>query len=309
VKRDGPKNIVASVQARLVQRSRELGVEHQLTLARFGGERLLYRLSKSEFSDRFILKGAALLLLWLGETIRPTKDIDLLGFGDTSADALKLVFVSLCAVEAPEDGLTFLPESIHVEAIREGQEYGGMRVKLMAMLGNVRIPLQVDVGAGDAVVPPPEVLDYPSLLDLPRARIRAYRPETSIAEKTEAMVSRGVANSRMKDFFDIYGLAETRTFDGDTMRAALAATFASRKTAIPVERPLALTREFGNDPQKVVQWTAFVRRTRRPELNDLSAVVGTLERFLWPVLQAARRAEPWQRTWASGGSWSEHRDQ
>jgi hypothetical protein len=194
VKRDGPKNIVASVQARLVQRSRELDLEHQLTLARFGGERLLYRLSKSEFSDRFILKGAALLLLWFGETIRPTKDIDLLGFGDTSADALKLVFVSLCAVEAPDDGLTFLPKSVHVEAIREGQAYGGMRVKLMAMLGNVRIPLQVDVGAGDAVVPPPEVLDYPSLLDLPRARIRAYRPETSIAEKTEAMVSRGVAN-------------------------------------------------------------------------------------------------------------------
>jgi hypothetical protein len=162
----------------------------------------------------------------------------------------------------------------------------------------------VDVGAGDAVVPPPEVLDYPSLLDLPRARIRAYRPETSIAEKTEAMVSRGVANSRMKDFFDIYGLAETRTFDGDTMRAALAATFARRGTAIPAEPPLALTREFGDDPQKVIQWTAFVRRTRRPELNDLCAVVGTLERFLWPALQAARRDQPWQWTWTSGGPWS-----
>jgi predicted nucleotidyltransferase component of viral defense system len=305
VKRDGPKNIVASVQARLVQRSRELGVEHQLTLARFGGERLLYRLSKSEFAGRFILKGAALLLLWLGETIRPTKDIDLLGFGDTSAEALQRVFVSLCAIEAPEDGLTFLPESVHVEAIREGQEYGGMRVKLLAVLGNVRIPLQVDVGAGDAVVPPPEVLDYPSLLDLPRARIRAYRPETAIAEKTEAMVIRGVANSRMKDFFDIFGLAGTRTFDGETMRAALAATFGRRKTAIPVERPLALTREFGDDPQKVVQWTAFVRRTQRPHLTDLSVIVGTLERFLWPALQAARREAPWEWTWTSGGPWSE----
>lgn len=305
MKRDGPKNIVASVQARLVQRSRELGVEHQLTLARFGGERLLYRLSKSEFADRFILKGAALLLLWLGETIRPTKDIDLLGFGDTSAEALKRVFASVCAIEAAEDGLTFLPESVHVEAIREGQEYGGMRIKLLAMLGNVRIPLQVDVGAGDAVVPPPEVLDYPSLLDLPLARIRAYRPETAIAEKTEAMVRRGVANSRMKDFFDIYGLAGTRTFDGETMRAALAATFDRRKTAIPVERPLALTREFGDDPQKLVQWTAFVRRTRRPHLTDLAVIVGTLEQFLWPALQAARREEPWQQTWTRGGPWFE----
>ena len=124
MKRDGPKNIVASVQARLVERSRELGVEHQLTLARFGGERLLYRLSKSEFAERFILKGAALLMLWLGEPIRPTKDIDLLGFGDTSAEALKRVFVELCAIESPDDGLTFLRDSVHVDAIREDQEYG-----------------------------------------------------------------------------------------------------------------------------------------------------------------------------------------
>lgn len=135
MKRDGPKNIVASVQARLVERSRELGVEHQLTLARFGGERLLYRLSKSEFADRFILKGAALLLIWLGEPIRPTKDVDLLGFGDTSAEALKRVFVELCTIESPDDGLSFLPGSVHVEAIRKDQEYSGMRVKLTAMLG------------------------------------------------------------------------------------------------------------------------------------------------------------------------------
>ena len=282
-----------------------LGVEHQLTLARFGGERLLYRLSKSEFTDRFIVKGAALLLLWLGEPIRPTKDIDLLGFGDTSAEALKRVFVSLCAMEAPEDGLTFLPESVQVEPIREDQEYGGMRVKLMTMLGNVRIPLQIDVGAGDAVVPPPEVLDFPGLLDLPRARLRAYRPETSIAEKTEAMVRLALANSRMKDFFDIHRLAETRTFDGETMRLAVAATFERRRIEIPSERPLALTSDFAEDRQKKVQWTAFVRRTRRPDLHDLPAVIAALDRFLWPVLQAAARRETWPRTWTNGGPWKE----
>ena len=305
MKRGGPKNIVASVQARLVERSRELGVEHQLTLARFGGERLLYRLSRSEFADRFVLKGAALLLLWLDEPIRPTKDIDLLGFGDTSADALERVFVDLCAVESPEDGLTFLPESVHVEAIRKNQEYGGMRVKLMAMLGNVRIPLQVDIGAGDAVVPPPEVLDYPGILDLPRARLRAYRPETSIAEKTEAMVRLALANSRMKDFFDIHRLAETKTFDGEPMRLAVAATFTRRRIDVPIERPLALTREFSDDAQKRVQWAAFVRRTRRPELADLSPIIATLDRFLWPVLEAAARREPWPRIWSNGGPWKE----
>jgi predicted nucleotidyltransferase component of viral defense system len=205
VKRE-PKNVVVSVQARLLQRSRDLNVEHQLTLARFGGERLLYRLSKSAFAERFILKGAALLLLWLGEAIRPTKDIDLLGLGDTSAEALKRIFIALCETDAPEDGLTFVANTVGVEAIREGQEYGGMRITLMAMLGNVRIPLQVDIGAGDVVVPPPDIIDYPGLLDLPRARLRVYRPETSIAEKTEALVRLGLANSRMKDFFDIHAL-------------------------------------------------------------------------------------------------------
>jgi predicted nucleotidyltransferase component of viral defense system len=302
VKRGGPKNVVASVQARLVERSRELGVEHQLTLARFGGERLLYRLSQSEFGDRFILKGAALLLMWLDEPIRPTKDVDLLGFGDTSAEALKRVFVDLCGIESPDDGLTFLPDSVHVDAIREDQEYGGMRVTLMASLGHVRIPLQVDVGAGDAVVPAPEDLDYPGLLDLPRARLRAYRPETSIAEKTEAMVRLALANSRMKDFFDIHRLAVTRTFDGDTMRLAVAATFTRRGIAIPGERPIALTSEFAENAQKRVQWAAFVRRARRSELADLSSIIGTLDRFLWPVLQAAARGEPWPHKW-SNSAW------
>ena len=226
-------------------------------------------------------------------------------FGDTSAETLKHVFEELCAVESPDDGLTFLPESVHVEAIREDQEYGGMRVKLMAMLGNVRIPLQVDIGAGDAVVPPPEVLDYPGLLDLPRARLRAYRPETSIAEKTEALVRLALANSRMKDFFDIHRLAETRTFDGEMLRLAVAATFTRRGIEIPSERPLALTIEFADDAQKKVQWAAFVQRVRRPELADLFAIIATLDRFLWPVLQSAALGEPWPRIWSNGGPWKE----
>jgi hypothetical protein len=200
VKRGGPKNIVASVQARLVEWSRELGVEHQLTLAVPPVEvrvcRPIHPQRRSPVAH--VAQGA-------DSTDEGRRFVR---FGDTSAEALKRVFVEVCAVEAPDDGLTFLPDSVHVEAIREGQEYGGMRVKLMAMLRNVRIALQVDVGAGDAVVPAPEVLDYPGLLDLPRARIRAYRPETSIAEKTEAMVRLALANSRMKDFFDIHRLAE-----------------------------------------------------------------------------------------------------
>ena len=299
-----PKNIAASIQARLLQHSHELNVEHQLTLARFGGERLLYRLSKSEFADRFILKGAALLLLWMGDATRPTRDIDLLGFGDTSAEALNKIFVALCEVEAPDDGLTFMSDTVRVQAIREGQEYGGMRITLRAMLGKVRIPMQIDVGAGDAVVPPPDTIDYPGLLDLPRARLRVYRPETSIAEKTEAMVRLAMANSRMKDFFDIRGLATTRPFDGETLRLALTATFERRQTPLPSEVPVALTDEFADDRQKGRQWAAFVGRIRGADHTDLSEVIDVLRAFLWPALQAAAKGERWLPTWVPGGPWT-----
>jgi predicted nucleotidyltransferase component of viral defense system len=300
-----PKNVVASIQARLVQRSHAVGVEHQLTLARFGGERLLYRLSKSEFADRFILKGAALLLVWLGDAIRPTKDVDLLGSGDTSAAELKRIFRALCHIDAREDGLTFAEDSVRVTAIRGVQEYGGMRITLMATLGNVRIPLQVDVGSGDAVVPPPETLDYPGLLDLPPARLRVYRPETSIAEKTEAMVRLDLANSRMKDFFDIRSLAATRSFEGEALRLAIAATFQRRGTPLPSDLPVALTDEFGGDPQKRRQWTTFVRRIPGADDLDLVQVITSLRTFLWPALNAASAKARWPSLWKPGGPWTE----
>ena len=299
------KDLVASIQARLLQHSRTLGVDHQLTLVRFAGERLLYRLAASEDAGKFILKGAALMLIWLGEKIRPTKDIDLLGSGDTSAEELTRVFTALCEQNAVGDGLDFLARTVHVEAIREQQEYGGMRVTLTATLGNIKIPLQVDVGGGDAVVPPPETLDYPGLLDLPRARVRAYRPETSIAEKCEAMVTLALANSRMKDFSDIYSLALAKSFDGEILRAAVAATFSRRQTAIPTPLPLALTSEFANDPQKQLQWAAFVRRNRLSDApQSLDQVVAKLAEFLGPVIQAVAANRSWPRSWKPAGPWA-----
>lgn len=299
-----PRNVAASVQARLLQRSHDVGVEHQLTLARFGGERLLYRLSKTEFADRFILKGAALLLLWSDEATRPTRDIDLLGFGDTSAAEMRRIFTGVCQVDAPEDGLTFIADSVGVDVIREQQEYGGLRVTLMVMLGTVRIPMQIDVGVGDAVVPPPDTVDYPGLLDLPQARLRVYRPETSIAEKTEAMVRLGMANSRMKDLFDIRGLAMQRPFDGDPLRLAIAATFERRQTALPPELPITLTDEFAADPQKRRQWDAFIRRIRGSDHPDLPNVVDLLRQFLWPAITAAATKKPWPHIWNPGGAWA-----
>jgi predicted nucleotidyltransferase component of viral defense system len=303
-----PKDLVASIQVRLLQHSRTLGVDHQLTLVRFAGERLLYRLAASEYAGKFILKGAALMLLWLGEKIRPTKDIDLLGSGDTSAEELKRVFMALCEQQIVGDGLDFLPHTVQAESIREQQDYGGMRVTLTAKLGKIKIPLQVDVGVGDAVVPPPETLDYPGLLDLPRARVRAYRPETSIAEKCEAMVTLAQANSRMKDFWDIYSLALAKSFEGDVLRAAVAATFSRRQTAIPAALPMALTNEFSADAQKQTQWDAFVRRNRFSDAPpSLDQVVAKLAEFLGPVLEAVAADRPWPRNWKSAGPWSADR--
>ncbi len=299
-----PRDIVASVQTRLVQRSHELHVEHQLTLARFAGERLLYRLSLSPHSDRFIVKGAALLLVWFGDAIRPTKDVDLLGFGDVSADALRQIFADVCRVPYGDDGLTFVAESLHVEAIRAQQEYGGMRVTLTTMLGTTRIPMQVDVGTGDAVVPPPETIDYPGLLALPAARVRIYRPETSIAEKTEALVRLGLANSRMKDLFDIYSMAQRMSFEGGSLRAALMATFDRRQTGLPVKLPIALTDEFALDTQKQNQWRAFSDRLREPISAELGDVVAALREFLWPAVAAADADTEWRARWSPGGPWS-----
>lgn len=231
--------LAQSVQARLVRHAKMLGVDPNLILTRFAMERFLYRLSRSPEAERFVLKGALLLLVWLGETIRPTRDADLLGFGDLSDEALARTFREVCAVGVEPDAMTYLPDSIRVSAIRPEDAYGGKRVTLES-----RLRVQVDVGIGDAVIREPVWLDYPSLLDLPRARLRAYRPETAIAEKFHAMVTLGSKNSRMRDFFDIDALAGRQSFDGQALVDALRATFERRRTDVPSGLPLALTPEF-----------------------------------------------------------------
>ena len=174
--------LVQSVQARLVGHAKMIGVDPNLVLVRFASERLLYQLSRSHHAERFILKGALLLLVWFGETVRPTRDADLLGFGDVSEEALRATFAEICGIEVEPDGMTFDASSIRVDAIRPEDDYGGQRVTLFGHLGPALLRVQVDVGNGDAVSPEPEWLEYPSLLDLPRPRLRAYRPETVIAE-------------------------------------------------------------------------------------------------------------------------------
>lgn len=298
------KGLAQSVQTRLVRHAHALGVDPNLVLARYAAERLLYRLSRSGYADRFVLKGALMLLVWLGETIRPTRDADLLGFGALDAESLRRIFAEICALPVEPDGLAYDGASVRVAAIRSGDEYGGQRVGLLAHLGAARLRVQVDVGIGDAVVPEPRWIDYPSLLDLPRPWLQAYRPETAIAEKLHAMVELGSKNSRMRDFFDVHALAAHGTFEGAELARAIAATFSRRRTPVPAELPLALTVEFAAIEGKPAQWNAFARRLPAASARaDLASVVRGVATFAGPVLLAVGRKEAFDGTWLPGGPW------
>ena len=300
-----PRDLAASVRQRLQNLSRQRGEDPNLVLARYAIERLLYRLSVSPYADRFVLKGALLFALWTGRMHRPTRDLDMLGYGDNSSEALADLFTSLCTESAVADGLQFDPNAILVTEIREDQDYVGHRVYVLAKLGNARIRLHVDIGLGDVVVPAPEEVDYPVLLPgSPRPHLRAYPKETVVAEKLHAMVVRGMANSRMKDFYDLSVMAREFRFDGATLSHAIAATFERRVTPMPEGVPVALTDEFVSDPAKLAQWQAFVKRSAlgAPDLQ-LAQVIGDLRTFLLPLLTASARGA-FAKRWLPAGPWT-----
>jgi predicted nucleotidyltransferase component of viral defense system len=274
------KNIGASVRARLLKLSKEQGQSFELVLTRFALERLLFRLSQSRFADRFVLKGAMLLMSWLEEPHRGTRDLDLLGFGDPIPDAMLQTFREILTQDV-DDGVMFNANALRVDRIREEVEYGGLRLRATASISGARINLTIDIGFGDALEPGAEFIDYPVLLDHPAPRLQAYARETVIAEKFQAMVALGRANSRMKDFYDIWILSRSFSFDDDRLARAIAATFARRGTAIPVDRPDALSPAFAADELKQQQWRAFLEDAA---LNPgtLAEVTDDLAAFLMP---------------------------
>jgi predicted nucleotidyltransferase component of viral defense system len=296
--------LAVSVQVRLVRHAHALKIDPNLVLARYAAERLLYRLSRSPHADRFVLKGALMLLVWLGEAIRPTRDADLLGFGDINMETLREIFTELCVMEVEPDGLEFDESSLRVTPIRVEDAYGGQRATLVARLGAARLKVQVDVGIGDAVFPEPAWIEYPSLLDLPKPKLRAYRPETAIAEKLHAMVELGSKNSRMRDFFDIQALAAAESFEGAVLSRAISETFGRRRTTVPGDTPLGLTREFAETDGKAAQWAGFVRRLPGATVStDFAEVIAAVAAFADPVLTATARKEPFAKNWTPGGPW------
>ena len=280
------RNIGASIRARLLTLARQTGQPFDVLLTRFVHERLLYRLSRSSQADEFVLKGAMLLMAWLPHTARGTRDLDLLGFGEGGEQRLLGVFHEVLAIAA-DDGVAFDLAALRIDPIREEQEYGGVRLRTTATVSGARIAVVVDVGFGDSVAPGLETIEYPVLLDLPAPKLRAYARETVVAEKFQAMVMLGRANSRMKDFYDIWILSRTFPFAGDRLARAIAATFARRRTEIPVIAPDALTPEFGGDPGKQRQWAAFAADIEGAP-KELQAAVADLAAFLMPATAAAR---------------------
>jgi predicted nucleotidyltransferase component of viral defense system len=299
------RNIAASVRARLAQRARDRGDDFQLVLTRYANERLLYRLATSAHAERFILKGAALFTLWIGHPHRATRDLDLLGFGDDDAAHLRDVFVDVLGRAMPDDGVAFDVDVLDVGPIRDDQEYGGVRVATIARISGAQVRVQVDIGFGDVVTPAAELVDFPALLDFPPPRLRAYPRESVIAEKLDAMVQLGMANSRMKDFFDVALLAEGFSFDGALLVRAIRATFERRRTALPRGLPVALTSVFANDATKRTQWAAFVRKTGAAGMADLPTTITRLTTFLSKPLEVAATAAVWPGHWPEGGPWSD----
>ncbi len=293
-----PGNLPASIAARLRALAHEKNTNLELLLRRYALERLLLRLSLSSHHDRFVLKGAMLFTAWTGDPFRPTQDLDLLGFGDATVLALSQVFRAVCRQATDDDGLMFDVDGLSVETIRDNQVYGGARVKTVAFLGKIRIPIQVDVGFGDAVTPKARSIEFPSLLHGTGPRLRAYPRETVVAEKFQALVALGLPNSRMKDFYDLVALSRLFPFKGRTLAAALAATFERRGTPLPVRRPVGLSAAFGADPAKIGQWNAFRRREHLLlEVPDLASVTDEIAAFVMPPARAARADERFEMRW------------
>jgi len=298
------KNLAASVRDRLLKLAHEHSEDFQLRLIHYGLERLLYRLGQSKYKDRFVLKGAMLFSLWAGEPHRVTRDLDLLGRGDSSVKDLETAFREICQTSVEDDGLEFVIDSIHGDEIAEDQEYPGVRLSFEARLAVAKIPIQVDIGFGDAVIPQPEIVEYPRMLDFPAPRVRVYPREAVVAEKFQAMVILGIANSRMKDFYDIWMLARQFAFDGSKLSAAVRATFDRRQTPIPPEPPLALTVAFHDDRTKQTQWSAFLQKGKlEADAKDLGGIISFLHAFLMPPAVAAATDKPFNMHWPAGGPW------
>ena len=297
------RNIAASVRARLLNKARAKKLDFNLLLTRYALERMLYRLSISGQRDQFLLKGALLFDLWFDVPHRPTHDADLLGFGSAEIPHLENLFREISQIEG-DDGIVFQTDTVISAEIRKDANYTGVRVTLMGLLNGARCPIQIDIGFGDAVTPGPEEARYPVILDdMPPPCLRVYPRYTVVAEKLEAMVTLGMLNSRLKDYFDLWILARHSDFEGATLCRAIQATLERREAVTPNGVPVGLSDEFAQNRQKNQQWQAFQRKNRL-EPMPLPTVIDDLQKFLLPVLSAITTRTSCGCVWRADNGWN-----
>lgn len=296
-------NIAASVRERLHNYAKSAGLPFQEALTLYAMERFLYRFGQGPFAKEYVLKGAMMMRVWDFSLARPTMDIDLHSPRNEDQRSLWHMVKATLETEVPDDGLVFDPNSINVEEIRAQQKYQGLRVRFVGTLGVARTTVQIDVGFGDTVVPKPTKIKFPIMLDHPQPSLLGYPAETAIAEKFSAMVDLGAANSRMKDFYDVWLLAENMEFEGATLSASIDATFKRRGLIVPDVEPLALTSEFHASPTKQRQWDLFVQKVRAKNAPGLDVVSGHLNRFLMPVAKAVAGGMVHRSMWKPGKGW------
>lgn len=282
-------NVAASVRQRLLNQARANGRAFQEIALLYAMERFLYRLGKSSHAAQFVLKGGLMTLTWAREYARVTRDIDLLGRGKNSVEIVSACIRDVLEVHN-EDGVRFEGDSVDAHPITVEAAYVGVRVSFVAELAGMTLRLQVDVGFGDAVVPEPQWVDYPQLLDLGAPRLLGYPAEATLAEKLHAVVTLGFANSRMKDYYDFWTAVRLGVVTPSGLAEAIRHTFHRRGTALPADLPEGLTSAFAEDQSKRAQWAAFVRKSRL-EAPSFAEVVAAAADLVSSALELARQRE------------------
>jgi hypothetical protein len=305
MKQRAAANLPASIHQLLLNKARQTHRPFNELIQYFAMERFLYRLSKSPYAARFILKGALMFTAWRLESYRPTMDIDLLGKTANQVESIVAMVRAICAQPVAPDGLVFNPASVKGARITEDANYPGVRIRFQANLGTARVTLQLDIGFGDMVVPAPQAIEYPTLLDFEAPRLRGYSKESIVAEKFESLVILGILNSRMKDYFDIWTLSRQFDFDGETLGNAIAKTFSNRGTKIDPE-PVGLTAKFADDSTKKSQWRGFIRKSRLDASPDLSEILFAIASFLGPLATALSAGRSFQGKWTAPGPWMDN---
>lgn len=294
------KDLSASVRQRLLNHAKETNRPFDELIQYYAMERFLYRLSQSDYSAELILKGALMFIAWDTGQSRATRDIDLLGHLKNTVENVVGMIKEICVLSVEHDGMRFDSASVKGRRIKEDADYEGVRVQFTGYLGRTQAAMQVDIGFGDTVYPKPSLIEYPSALGMPRPKLWGYPRETVVAEKFEAMVNLGLLNSRMKDFYDIYLLANQFDFNGGTLEKAIRQTFAHRGTTLTTS-PFAFSDEFTKNPAKGAQWKAFLRKCNLSSApKDLVDAINGLKVFLLPVVEGKTT----NQLWKAPGPWA-----